>query len=164
MKEPLADYQGFIFFYNLQSLRNYFIRMLQNPHTICYVSNAKSYLTDKDLEHLHFVNKRNNTDLDISGVLIFNQGNFLQILEGEKQKIDTLFLKISQDPRHSHIIKLIDTSVDERIFNDYEAGFVILENSNKLNQLKNYLNWIKEAELTSVDKVIRIVENFIDET
>ena len=131
------------------------------PHTLCYVSSAKNSLTDLDIEHLFRVNKRNNTELGISGILVYNYGNFLQILEGDKQKINVLFQKISQDSRHNNIIKLIDTSTDEHIFDGYNSGFVIVENSKKLNQLKRYLNWVKEAELNTVDKIVNIVENFI---
>ena len=130
-------------------------------HTLCYVSSAKSSLSETDLEHLFRVNKRNNTKLGISGLLVYNNGNFLQILEGEEQKIHKLFAKISQDSRHNNIIKLIQAPIEERIFDDYESGFVMVEDNTKLNQLKNYLNWIKEAELISVDTIINIVENFI---
>ncbi len=130
-------------------------------YNLCYVSSAKSNLTKIDLDHLFRVNKRNNTTLDISGLLVYNNGNFLQILEGEEKRIRTLFAKISTDDRHSNIIELINMSVEERIFDDYESGFVIVEDHKKLDQLKSYLNWVKEAELLSVDKVIHIVENFI---
>ncbi|MCB0461616.1 MAG: BLUF domain-containing protein [Flavobacteriaceae bacterium] len=131
------------------------------PHTLCYVSSAKSSLTDLDIDHLFRVNKRNNTKYGISGILVYNYGNFLQILEGDKQTIYFLFEKISQDSRHNNIIKLIDASTDEHIFEGYDSGFVIVENSKKLNQLKKYLDWVKEAELNTVDKIINIVENFI---
>ena len=132
------------------------------PHTLCYVSSVKSTLTNLDIEHLFRVNKRNNTELNISGILIYNYGNFLQILEGDEQKINTLFSKINQDSRHSNIIKLIDTSIEERIFDSYGSGFVIVENPKTLNQLKRYLDWVKKAELDTVDKIINMVENFIE--
>lgn len=131
-------------------------------YNLCYVSSAKNNLSNLDLEHLFVVNKRNNIDLDISGILIYNNGNFLQILEGEQQKVHTLYTKISKDGRHNSIIKLIDTPIEERIFDDYGSGFIIIDDNKKLNQLKHYINWIKEAELSHVDKVIKIVENFID--
>ncbi|WP_347924492.1 BLUF domain-containing protein [Pontimicrobium sp. SW4] len=131
------------------------------PHTLCYVSSAKNLLSNLDIEHLFRVNKRNNTELNISGILVYNHGNFLQILEGDEQMVNMIFKKISQDQRHTNIIKLIDTTIEERIFVDYVSGFVIVENSKTLDQLKKYLKWIKKAELNSVDKIINIVENFI---
>ena len=135
---------------------------MEQQHSLCYVSSAKETLSSNDLEHLFSVNKRNNTDLNVSGILIYSDGNFLQILEGEEQKIQNLFHKISQDARHNNIIKLIDTSIESRVFDDYEHGFIVITNSKKRMQLESYLHWLKEAELGNVDKVIRIVENFID--
>ena len=132
------------------------------PYTLCYVSTCIEDLSAKDLEQLFRVNKRNNVKLDISGILIYNNGNFLQILEGHELKIKNLFNKIKLDSRHQDIIPLINMTIDERIFDDYESGFVVVQDQKKLHQLESYLNWIKEAELLTVDKIIRIVENFID--
>ena len=130
-------------------------------HSFCYVSSSKN-LSAIDLEQLFYYTKRNNTELGISGLLIYNSGNFLQVLEGSIEKVNTLFNKISQDQRHSNIIKLIDSELEERIFQDYEVGFVVVNNKEKLRKLKDYLDWIKQAEIESVDKVVGIVENFID--
>ena len=130
-------------------------------YTLCYLSSAKKPLSNTDIEHLFSVNKRNNTELNISGVLIYNYGNFLQILEGDKQKIDTLYLKIRQDSRHHNIIELLKTSIEERLFNDYDSGVIIVENSKALNKLKKYLDWVREVDLNTVDKIVNIIENFI---
>ena len=133
-------------------------------YTLCYVSSCNDDLSARDLEQLFHVNKRNNIELNISGILVYNNGNFLQILEGDEQKIINLFKKIRVDKRHSHIIELISSHKSERIFDDYEIGFILVNDSKKRNQLRNYLNWLKEAEIKNVNKVIRIVENFIDKT
>lgn len=133
-------------------------------YTLCYVSSCNDDLSARDLEQLFHVNKRNNIVLNISGILVYNNGNFLQILEGEEQKIINLYKKIKVDKRHSSIIELISIPKSERIFDDYEFGFILVNDSKKRNQLRNYLNWLKEAEIKNVDKVIKIVENFIEKT
>lgn len=129
--------------------------------TICYVSSSKN-LTAKDLEQLFYYTKRNNTELEVSGLLIYNSGNFLQIIEGKLENVEPLYNKINTDQRHNHLIKLIDAPLKERIFEDYDVGFVVVNNYEKVQKLRDYLNWIKQAEIQSVDKVVRIVENFID--
>ena len=130
-------------------------------YTLCYVSSSNDNLSAKDLEHLFKVNKRNNTDLDVSGILIYNNGNFLQILEGDEKKVKSLFKKIQGDSRHNNLITLINNSIDERIFHDYDSGFIHFEDPKKRKELHNYISWLKEAEIKNVDKVVRIVENFI---
>ena len=131
-------------------------------HTLCYVSSCIESLTVKDLEHLFRVNKRNNTEYKVSGILIYNNGNFLQILEGDEDKVKTIFKKIRRDPRHRNLISLINNPIDERIFHDYDSGFIHFEDPKKRQELHNYISWLKEAEIKNVDKVIQIVENFID--
>ena len=130
-------------------------------YTLCYVSSCKETLTVKDLEHLFLVNKRNNTEHNVSGILIYNNGNFLQILEGEENMVKSLFKKITRDPRHRNLIPLINNPIDERIFHDYDSGFIHFEDPKRRNELHNYIGWLKEAEVKNVDKVVRIVENFI---
>ena len=130
-------------------------------YTLCYVSSCKNNLTVKDLEHLFRVNKRNNTEHDVSGILIYNNGNFLQILEGDQDMVKTLFKKITRDSRHRNLIPLINNPIEERIFHDYDSGFIQFENPKKRQELHNYISWLKEAEIKNVDKVIQIVENFI---
>lgn len=130
-------------------------------HTLCYVSSCKDTLTAKDLEHLFLVNKRNNTEHGVSGILIYNNGNFLQILEGDEDTVKNIFKKIKRDSRHRNLITLINNSIDERIFHDYESGFIHFEDPKKRKELRNYISWLKEAEIKNVDKVVRIVENFI---
>ena len=130
-------------------------------YTLCYVSSSHDNLSAKDLEHLFRVNKRNNTDLDVSGILIYNNGNFLQILEGDENKVKSLFKKIQGDSRHNNLITLINDNIEERIFHDYDSGFIHFEDPVKRKELHNYIGWLKEAEVKNVDKVVRIVENFI---
>lgn len=133
-------------------------------YTLCYVSSCKNNLTVKDLEHLFRVNKRNNTEHNVSGILIYNNGNFLQILEGDEDLVQTLFKKIRNDARHSNLITLINNPLDDRIFTDFDSGFIHFEDPKKRKELHNYISWLKEAEIKNVDKVVGIVENFIDKS
>ncbi len=130
--------------------------------TLCYVSSSNVNLTKKSLEQLFITTKSNNLKQDISGILIFNGGNFLQIMEGEKNTINELYHKISKDKKHSNIIKLIEKPISERMFEDYETGFSIIKDRKKANQLEDYLSWLKKAEIKSVDKIITIIEKFIE--
>jgi hypothetical protein len=135
--------------------------MKKLQHTLCYVSSARKSLSSTDINHLFTVNKRNNIDLDISGILIYNNGNFFQVLEGEKSKLDYLFSKISEDERHYNIIKLINSTADNRIFKEYNSGFILTNNSTEIKQLINYLNWLKEADLPKINRIVQLVEKFI---
>ena len=130
-------------------------------HSLCYLSSANTNLTDKSLEDLFQLSKANNSKQGITGVLLYQNGNFLQICEGEKKKIDKLYDKIQIDNRHKDIILITNSEIKQPMFEDYETGFTVVNNSDKMHKLETYLDWLRQAEIRSVDKVVGIVENFI---
>ena len=132
-------------------------------HTLSNISSCKNDVTPKELNELFSKTMQNNKNQGVTGILIFKNNLFFQILEGQKETLAQLFTKIIEDSRHSHIIKIIDHAIEERAFNDYETGFEIIDNTEKIKKLKQYINWLKLAELKSIDNVIKTIENFIGE-
>lgn len=57
---------------------------------------------------------RYNTQHGISGLLLYNGRNFLQLLEGEQAVLDQLMAKIEVDPRHAGVSMLHKGKVDVR--------------------------------------------------
>ena len=130
--------------------------------TICYISDSLEHECLDKLKALYVKAKSNNLTHNITGVLIYKNQNFLQVLEGEDIKVDKNFNRIKSDSRHKNIFKVINTSIDERIFEDYNFGFTIIDNKRGLNNLNEYLEWLKEADNKLANKIITMVENFID--
>ncbi len=120
---------------------------------VCYVSNI-SKGNSIELDQLFKLTKENNIKLDITGVLIYKNGNFLQIIEGEDNKVYSLYDKICIDKRHHHIIKVLDINIPGRIFEDYETGFSIINSSKQFKQLEEYLSWIKQSETKCAIKAV----------
>lgn len=92
-------------------------------HHIIYLSSASELLDDEQLHSLFFQCRRNNAHLGITGLLLYRDGSFLQLIEGEKQDVITLFRKICRDSRHHGILKVIDESIPEREFSDWSMSF-----------------------------------------
>ena len=114
------------------------------------------------LKALYLKAKTNNYKHNITGVLIYKNQNFLQVLEGEEAAVNATFERIRFDRRHRNIFEVINTSIDERIFEDYNFGFTIIDNKVGLRNLYDYLEWLRTAENKLANKVITMVENFID--
>jgi hypothetical protein len=129
---------------------------------ICYISNFAKNLNKKSIADLiDYVNQHNKAQ-NITGILILRNKHFFQILEGEHQKIDCLFEKIKQDHRHSCVIKLLDSSIDDRIFNGYNSGnFEIFQKFTDMKKLYLYFNWIKNADYVPADELIQLTTNFL---
>ena len=75
--------------------------MEKNIHQIVYISAAEHAFTDAELKELLFKARKNNDSLEISGMLLFHKGSFIQALEGDKDKVNSLYSKIANDKRHS---------------------------------------------------------------
>lgn len=90
---------------------------------LIYLSAAKTPFSDKELlAHLAKV-QENNRKNDITGILMYADGNFLQLLEGSKQNVEQLFKRIASDNRHHYITKIKEGYESERFFPDSPMAF-----------------------------------------
>ncbi|MGI2260346.1 BLUF domain-containing protein [Shewanella sp. GXUN23E] len=91
---------------------------------LVYMSRAQSPLLPRDLNALLEQARVGNASLGISGVLLYQSGSFVQLLEGEEPAVRELFNKIKRDPRHSRVTQLYAGYLLERHFADWSMGFV----------------------------------------
>ncbi len=101
-------------------------------HAICYVSNADEALTTSEINELLIKWEESNNQNDLKGILLYSEGNFFQVLEGEKEKVVNLWGKIQKDKRHYGIITVIDRTITQGSYDDYKA--TILSEGEKYNQ------------------------------
>jgi hypothetical protein len=80
---------------------------------IVYISTADG-LAAEDLQELVESAQRNNAERDITGFLIYNGRNFLQLIEGPQAALMSLMATLARDPRHSGMLKLIDEPITKR--------------------------------------------------
>ena len=79
-----------------------------------YISTAPS-LSREEVDAILKASQRNNPSRDITGLLLYNGRNFLQLLEGEESELVSLMLTISHDPRHTGISMIDRKLVDDRV-------------------------------------------------
>lgn len=70
--------------------------------------------------------KKNNSEHDITGVLFFLDGHFLQIIEGEEGELRSLMKSIEQDNRHKNVKYLMDREEKERGFGNWKMDSIQL--------------------------------------
>src|SRR5882757_5891951 len=90
---------------------------------LLYVSNTASDISLGDLDEVLTASRRNNALLGITGLLLFIDGGFLQILEGEERAVRELYTRIGDHPRHSNPRLMLDREVPVRAFADWSMGF-----------------------------------------
>ncbi|MDJ1485611.1 BLUF domain-containing protein [Cytophagaceae bacterium YF14B1] len=81
-----------------------------------YVSLRKSNCTTAEIEKIVASCQKNNAPLDITGVLLYSETNFIQYLEGDAKTILSLYDQIKTDPRHEQVRMICYGPVSERSF------------------------------------------------
>ncbi len=90
---------------------------------IAYVSSTRGLLSVDQLLRLLTKSREKNAAAGITGMLLYKDGNVLQIIEGEAEAVAPLFEQIRYDPRHTGVIKLYRKAVAERDFPEWLMGF-----------------------------------------
>ena len=109
---------------------------------LTYVSTASRDLSKDDLDELLAQCRKNNAELGVTGMLLYKDGNFMQVLEGEESAVRSLYAKISNDPRHKGEILLQQGVQEERQFPDWSMGYRNLESqeSRSVPDYNEFLN------------------------
>lgn len=90
---------------------------------LLYVSSTADEPSLDDLDQVLTASRRNNAMLGITGLLLFIDGGFLQILEGEERAVRELYTRIANDPRHRNARLMLDREVPVRSFPEWSMGF-----------------------------------------
>lgn len=90
---------------------------------MCYTSVANHHMTHDELVKLLTNCRTKNADRAITGMLLYMEGCFFQVLEGSRATLEPLFDKIAKDERHHHVMKLIVEPIEERTFGTWTMGF-----------------------------------------
>ncbi len=64
-----------------------------------------------------------NAKLGLAGMLLYKDGNFMHVLEGEKETVTKLAAIIERDPRHIGLLILLRGTSEERLFPNWTMGF-----------------------------------------
>lgn len=136
-------------------------------YELIYRSTAKPGLSESDLKDIlrtaHSFNKANN----ITGCLLYHEGQFLQMLEGEFQVLLQLYDRIKRDPRHREFLLMHMKETDYRVYSNWTMAFKSLTDTD----LRNYsgvsefteLETEEEESSMSLNLFHAISESFIED-
>ena len=68
-----------------------------------YASTAESIFKESDIPALLERARTVNAERALTGMLLYIEGGFFQVLEGDEAVVDDLYTGIKRDPRHSKI-------------------------------------------------------------
>lgn len=137
---------------------------------LIYFSAASYLYSNVELIEMFNRSRKNNADLNITGLMIYHEGSIIQILEGQAHDVHDLYNKISRDRRHKSILKVIDANIEERSFKDWSmgikpiiiqdwknvAGYINLDHKEAFKEIKNLKNKHIVKMISSFGKVNRL--------
>jgi hypothetical protein len=88
-----------------------------------YVRSAVRPLTEDEILDILLIARQNNERLGVTGMLLYRDGNFLQVLEGPASVVDSLIQRIRRDPRHAGVIVVSRKNIEERQFQEWSMAF-----------------------------------------
>ena len=116
--------------------------------SLIYDSSSVTPFSEAELLRLLIGSRAKNTKLSVTGLLLYKQGEFMQVLEGEKQIVEKLFSLIEADPRHRGCTELRWEFIKQRSFPDWSMGFRNLDHHAALHQMAGYSEFMN-VPLTS---------------
>lgn len=96
---------------------------MRSLRVIVYVSAAVDKLEVAALEEMLCLARERNEKAEISGLLLYSDGNFLQYLEGPRGNVTPVWEAIQRDKRHRQLTVLLDRSAVQREFDGWSMAF-----------------------------------------
>jgi hypothetical protein len=84
--------------------------------SLIYASRSTEYFHEHEIPELLQQARIANARQEITGMLLYVNGSFLQVLEGQPEMVDVVFSRISWDKRHTQSRLITRESILERAF------------------------------------------------
>ncbi len=107
-------------------------------HQLVYESRPTEVLTKEQLRDILTKSQYKNIRLNLSGLLIFHGGKFLQLLEGGKKEVNELFEAILRDPRHTDIKVVLESDNQFRSMPSWVMGLSTDDNLVEMSSSMDY--------------------------
>jgi hypothetical protein len=90
--------------------------------SLTYMSTASTPFDSKQMAALLQQSRENNERNGLTGMLLFKNGRFMQVLEGAEKDVRDRYAVIAADPRHTDLKTLVDESIERRRFPQWTMG------------------------------------------
>jgi Sensors of blue-light using FAD len=129
---------------------------------VLYVSSATRPISDSDVNQILTTARRENAKVGVTGMLLFCDNSFLQILEGPGDDVDAILSRIAKDPRHAHLRVLVRDQKPVRSFADWSMGFEKVEPNGPAGTTFKISQNAVEGRMTDAEsrKLRLFIENF----
>jgi hypothetical protein len=98
-------------------------RLAASVYHVAYRSHTGQFPTQVLLHELLEQSRAYNEAHDLTGVLLYSAGQFVQVLEGGEAEVRAVYARIQRDPRHTDVLTLSQGPGPKRRFADWRMAF-----------------------------------------
>jgi len=109
-----------------------------STHFLIYVSQSVKPTSRKELEGIIDISRKFNRSNGITGCLLYQDGYYMQMLEGEREILFSLMEKIKANPLHRGVRLVIEGPTNRRFFMDWG---MVLRDLSPLQDSPNFSEW-----------------------
>lgn len=91
--------------------------------SLVYSSTGATDIDEQQLDSLLEQSRAANGRNDITGILLYRAGRFVQFLEGPADRVEALMANIVADPRHRNVRVLLEGDAPSRQFGEWTMGY-----------------------------------------
>ena len=101
----------------------------QKPTIYRLIYQSRSALVDKPHMQIEAIQdillhaRRRNINCGVSGILLYNQLDYFQVLEGSNAAVELIFRSILRDRRHADVVTLQRGPAGSRIFHSWSMAY-----------------------------------------
>ncbi len=88
-----------------------------------YASEATRHFETVELTALLQAARKHNDGAGLTGILLYTEGSFFQVLEGVPDAVNALYARIELDKRHQKVTKIVAEAIPSRFFAHWTMGF-----------------------------------------
>ena len=129
---------------------------------ISYVSTVNPNLTEEEIQKVLNFSRNWNNENNITGILLYSEGSFFQVLEGDKELLESLFFRIQQDKRHRNVMVIFEKEVSELKFSTYSSDFISLDSRFQAENIDLYFSQIEMLNPKIQSSVRYILNKFAE--
>jgi hypothetical protein len=129
-----------------------------------YISSACYAFSEQQLRELLAECRINNLLNRISGILIYGNSTFFQVIEGSQESVDELWQKLQTDPRHTWVTQLLCRETSRLLFKDWSMAFERYDSTiaSQMSGLADLFTdvGIRSEPLATELEIIKLIEAF----
>ena len=134
-------------------------------HQLVYTSRETYPLRAEGLIRLLLSARERNRHADVTGVLLYRDGWFMQLLEGSPADVRGLYARIADDPRHGEVDLLLARACNARLMHGWRMGYADAPTSDGRDAFEGLRSEHRViAQLESApqdDAVVRLLSDFL---